>query len=281
MLSEQAKPTTTVDRVELTAARVDGHACPEAATRNILVNGVRVDPHTPMELVERVVGLLACGRSHVVHFLPAHPIVLAQRDPEYRDILNRGAVNLVDGASVAVATLVQGRRSSRTTGSDALEVLPSWGVPDGLRHYLYGGTPDVVARLRRRLETDCPGIAVVGVESPPFRELEDEELWEAALRIREAGTDLLWVGMGTPKQDVVADRLCALRAAPVILCVGAAFDFRAGVTRRAPRWMRSIGMEWLFRLATEPRRLWRRYLIGNTRFAAAVFRDRLQRKRSS
>ncbi len=245
----------------------------EAALR---INGVRLDPLAPDQLSDRVCSFVRCGLSHVVHFLPAHPTVIARSDPAYRDVLNRGDLNLVDGASVALAARLFGHKVPRTTGSDAISILPCLGLRSGLRHYLYGGAPQVVARLQERLERDCPGVEVVGFESPPFRDLDDEELVEAASRIREAGTDLLWIGIGTPRQDQVADRLRKLKVAPVILCVGAAFDFVAGAKTRAPRWMRSLGMEWLFRLATEPRRLWQRYLIGNAQFVAGVAIDYLR-----
>lgn len=252
------------------------HACPvDAVARSTWVNRVRIDRHTPEELPDLVSSFLDCGRSHVVHFLPAHPIVLAEQDESYRDVLNRGDLNLVDGASVAVAILLQGQLCCRTTGSDALEILPAWGVESGLRHYLYGGAPEVVEALRDRLGSKCPGIEIAGADSPPFHELSPEELEATASRIRESGTDLLWVGLGTPKQDLVAERLRQLDAAPVILSVGAAFDFVARTKRRAPWWMRAIGAEWLFRLATEPRRLWRRYLIGNAQFIRHVVSDRV------
>src|SRR5262245_50370292 len=252
------------------------HACAiDGVARSTWVNRVRVDRHALDELPDLVSTMLGCGRSHVVHFLPAHPIVLAEQDEAYRDVLNRGDLNLVDGASVAVAILLQGQSCSRTTGSDALEILPAWGVDSSMRHYLYGGAPGVVEALRDRLESDCPGIDIVGADSPPFHELSPEELEATAARIRESGTDLLWVGLGTPKQDLVAERLRQLDAAPVILCVGAAFDFVARTKRRAPSWMRAIGAEWVFRLATEPRRLWRRYLFGNARFIRHVVSDRV------
>lgn len=252
-----------------------GHVCPrEVADKSLWVNGVRVDPLEPAELADWASSSLRCGQSHVVHFLPAHPIVVAEGDHAYRDVLNRGDLNLVDGAAVALAALLKGRRSRRTTGSDALALLADWGVESNVGHYLYGSTPEVVEKLRNRLERENPGITVTGAESPPFRDLDDEELQEAAMRIRETGADLLWIGLGTPKQDLVAERLRELGAAPVILCVGAAFDFVAGTKRRAPRWMRAIGMEWAFRLASEPTRLWRRYLIGNARFVGGVVRDR-------
>jgi N-acetylglucosaminyldiphosphoundecaprenol N-acetyl-beta-D-mannosaminyltransferase len=246
-----------------------------------LVNGVRLDPLSPSELPTTIERLLACGRSHVIHFLPAHPTVLARRDPEYRTLLNRGDVNLVDGAAVALALRLFGCPAPRTTGSTAIQVLSASGIQAGMRHYLFGGTPEVVERLRRQLEQDHPGIEIVGAESPPFRELGLDDLVAARDRMHAAGAHLVWVGLGSPKQDRVAERLRELGAAPVLLCVGAAFDFVSGAKRRAPRLIQRVGLEWLHRLATEPRRLWRRYLIGNTLFVAAVFRDYLHQKRSS
>lgn len=272
MAGEGASMTVVGSAVE--AHRGWSHGCVDGADKSTWVNSVRVDRYGPSELPALVSSYLECGRSHVVHFLPAHPMVLAEQDESYRDVLNRGDLNLIDGASVALAVLLQGQLCARTTGSDALAMLPEWGLTSDVGHYLYGSTPDVVEKLRGRLEDEHPGIRIAGAESPPFRELTDDELEDAATRIREQGTDLLWIGLGTPKQDLVADRLRALNAAPVILCVGAAFDFAAGTTRRAPAWMRSIGLEWAFRLVIEPRRLWRRYLIGNARFIAQTVSDR-------
>jgi N-acetylglucosaminyldiphosphoundecaprenol N-acetyl-beta-D-mannosaminyltransferase len=245
-----------------------------------LINGVRLDPMSPSELPGAIEQLLACGRSHVVHFLPAHPTVLARRDPEYRAVLNRGELNLVDGASVALGLRLSGRRAPRTTGSAALKLLSARGVEMGVRHYLFGGTPEVVERLRRRLEQDHPGIEIVGAESPPFRDLGTEDLEGASERIRASGAHLVWVGLGSPKQDRVAEQLCEFGAAPVLLCVGAAFDFISGEKRRAPWWMQRAGLEWLHRLLSEPKRLWRRYLIGNPVFVAGVLLDCLRTRAS-
>jgi N-acetylglucosaminyldiphosphoundecaprenol N-acetyl-beta-D-mannosaminyltransferase len=244
-----------------------------------LVNGVRLDLVAPSELPATIEKLLACGRSHVVHFVPAHPTVLARRDPEYRSLLNGGDVNLVDGASVALALRLSGCRVSRLTGSAALQLLSAWGVKSGVTHYLFGGTPEVVERLRRRLEQDHPGIQIVGAESPPFRRLSLEELEAARDRMNAAGAQLVWIGLGAPKQDYVAAQLRDLGTASVLLCVGAAFDFVSGAKRRAPQWMQRAGLEWLYRLLSEPKRLWHRYLIGNPTFVAGVLWDFVRGRR--
>jgi N-acetylglucosaminyldiphosphoundecaprenol N-acetyl-beta-D-mannosaminyltransferase len=244
-----------------------------AARAAPLVNGVRIDPIAVGELGAAVGSFLDCGRSHVVHFVSAHPTVLARRDPAYRAILNKGELNLPDGLPVAWAVHLLGYGGDRVTGTDGFRLLCDWGRAHDVRHFLYGGTDTVLAALGACLEREYPGIAVGGAIAPPFRALSDGELRRDAGAMRDAGADLVWVGLGTPKQDVVAERLRRLDAAPVVLCVGAAFDFLAGAKRRAPRWMQETGLEWAFRLASEPRRLWRRYLLGNPEFVLGLATD--------
>jgi N-acetylglucosaminyldiphosphoundecaprenol N-acetyl-beta-D-mannosaminyltransferase len=236
---------------------------------------VRIDPVTKRSFVSSVSTFISCGHSHVVHFCAAHPTVEARSDVGYREILNRGALNVPDGLPVAWAARMFGSDTERLAGTDAMGLTAGWGLDRGLRHYLYGSTAETLALLRAQLEARYPGIQVVGAESPPFRALSEGEVEDAAGRIRAAGTDALWVGLGAPKQDLMAFRLRTKGAAPVILCVGAAFDFVAGTKRRAPAWMQRSGLEWAHRLGSEPDRLWKRYLIGNTRFVAGVARDRL------
>jgi len=239
-----------------------------------LVNGVRFDVRSPDAFVARVESFCACGQSHAVHFCAAHPTVVARHDLAYRNVLNAG-LNVPDGMGVVWALRAFGIDARRLAGSDAVHLLCAWGIERGVRHYLFGAAPGTAERLAEKLMVAHPGIRIVGAESPPMRTLSRRELEEASRRIRRAGADLLWVGLGAPKQDVVADRLRALASAPVILCVGAAFDYVSGVRPRAPAWMQQSGLEWLFRLAAEPRRLWRRYLIGNALFVAGVTSDLL------
>lgn len=242
-----------------------------------IINTVRIDIVSRTEFVERIDAFVAGRQSNVVRFLPAHPTVIARANPAYRDILNRGQLNIADGASVVMALRLLGHRTERLPGSTAFELLCANGLEAGRRHYLYGGTSDVLERLRTVLEERHPGIRIVGSESPPFRPATAAELDDAGARIRASGADHLWVGLGTPKQDIVAEHLRRRDAAPTIMCVGAAFDFLSGAKRRAPAWMQQAGLEWLHRLGTEPRRLWKRYLIGNVSFAVGIARDLLRR----
>jgi N-acetylglucosaminyldiphosphoundecaprenol N-acetyl-beta-D-mannosaminyltransferase len=246
--------------------------------RGTMVNGVRIDLVDRAQFLETVDSFLSCGLSHVIHFLPADPIVRAMDDRGYRDTLNAGELNIPDGKSVVWALWLEGVRSNRLAGSDAMELLVRHGERDGFRHYLFGGEPAVLTALGTRLALRYPRIELAGAESPPFRALEELELEEAAGRTGAVDTQLLWIGLGTPKQDLVAARLRDLGAAPVILCVGAAFDFLAGTKRRAPRWMQQAGLEWLHRLVSEPARLGRRYLVGNPRFMWGVVRELLARR---
>jgi N-acetylglucosaminyldiphosphoundecaprenol N-acetyl-beta-D-mannosaminyltransferase len=246
-----------------------------------MVNTVRIDPLTPGDLLRELDGFLLSGKPHVVHFLAADPTVRARRDPGYRRILNGGDLNVPDGMGIVWAVRLWGVEAVRLPGTEGMHLVAGWGLERGLPHYLFGGSRETLAACRRALETSHPGIRIAGAESPPFREPTETELKGAADRIRLSGARVVWVGLGTPKQDVVAERLRAHEAAPVIACVGAAFDFVAGTKRRAPHWMRRSGLEWVHRLASEPTRLWRRYLIGNPVFAAGVLTDRILGRRPS
>jgi N-acetylglucosaminyldiphosphoundecaprenol N-acetyl-beta-D-mannosaminyltransferase len=246
------------------------------------VNGVRIDSISRQHYLLSIESFLSCGYSHVVHFCAAHPTVEARRDLAFRAILNMGSMNVPDGMAVAWAARLFGLRTERLAGTEGMYLSARWGGPRMVRHYLFGSTRHTLERLRARLEEINPGILIVGAEAPPFGPVRDADIRESVGRIQDAGTQMLWVGLGAPKQELAAHRLQALHAAPVILCVGAAFDFVAGTKRRAPVWMQQAGLEWLHRLGSEPQRLWKRYAIGNARFVAGVISDKvfLERTRS-
>ena len=255
------------------------HVC-QRRIRGPRVNGVRIDPVDAQRFLGVVDDFLACGRgtgnAHVVHFCAAHPTVEARHDPGYRELLNQGDLNVADGMPVAWAARRRGQPTLRLAGTDGMETLCAWGIPRGLRHYLYGATDDTLVAMRTNLERRYPGILIVGTESPPFRAIADEELDETVSRMRAAEADAVWIGLGAPKQEVMGARLRERDAAPLLFAVGAAFDFIAGTKERAPRWMQRYGLEWMHRLGSEPGRLWQRYLVGNARFVAGVARDRLR-----
>jgi len=220
-----------------------------------------------------------CGNSHVVHFLAAHPTVVARQVPAYGDLLGNADLVVSDGTPIALMMLAKDRRSRRITATDGFHRICSDGLSCGLRHYFVGGADEEVASaIRRNLDASFLGIKIVGFEVPPFRPYEDDEFSELVSSIRGSEADLVWVGLGAPKQEVLSHRLRVAHAAPAIVTIGATFDFVAGTKRRAPRVLRATGLEWLFRLSLEPRRLWRRYLVGNAQFLAGVIADEVRRR---
>jgi N-acetylglucosaminyldiphosphoundecaprenol N-acetyl-beta-D-mannosaminyltransferase len=172
-----------------------------------------------------------------------------------------------------------GRDVQRVYGPDLMLRLCDLSAQLGYTHYCYGGAKGIPELLAERLTARTPGLRVVGGYSPPYRPLTVEEDGEIVDRINATGADVVWVGLGTPKQDLWMashrDRL----SAPVLIGIGAAFDFHTGRKPQAPRWMQRSGLEWLFRLLTEPRRLWKRYVINNPLFIALVLLQALGIKR--
>jgi N-acetylglucosaminyldiphosphoundecaprenol N-acetyl-beta-D-mannosaminyltransferase len=190
-------------------------------------------------------------------------------------MLNRADLNLPDGAPLVWLSRRLGfpiQDSERPRGTDVFVSTVILGQEIGLRHFLYGSTPDVIEALAARLVREAPDAQIVGLESPPFRPLSEHEERGLVQRVRSSGADIVWVGLGTPKQDHFVDEFRD-RLGVTLVAVGAAFDFLAGRKREAPMWAQTHGLEWAYRLVTEPRRLWRRYLVGNAAFMAGVARD--------
>jgi exopolysaccharide biosynthesis WecB/TagA/CpsF family protein len=159
--------------------------------------------------------------------------------------------------------------ADRVCGTNAMLELCRSAAGHGLSIYLYGSTMETLARLRSELLFRYPELRIAGAESPPFRPLTPAEDEAVVRRINESGAGLVFIGIGSPRQEDFAwEHRLAVK--PVLLCVGAAFDFIAGTKKRAPEWMQRSGLEWLFRLCQEPRRLWNRYLGTNSRFLAAA-----------
>lgn len=244
--------------------------------------GVPITACTRAEAARHVIDLAwaAPAPSGVdVHLCNAYTLALADTDPSYRDLLRAATRNFPDGKSVVWANRLANRGldlpTERVYGPDLFHDVLSLGQAVGLRHYLLGSTPEVLTALDSRVRTLYPGAQVVGMNSPPFRDLTEPEHAAQTDRIRSSGAHIVWVGLGTPKQDREAARLA--RELPLVfVAVGAAFDFVAGTKPQAPLWMQRNGLEWTFRLATEPRRLWRRYLFGNIRFVYAASRHHVR-----
>ncbi|RBY75305.1 glycosyltransferase [Geodermatophilus sp. TF02-6] len=211
-----------------------------------------------------------------------HTISLMRDGGAYADLLRSPGVNLADGRPVAWLLGWLSRRSGcrtaprhvRGPGLFARVLDESQDTP--VSHYLLGGTPQTLDALQRVISVRFPGARIAGADSPPFRPLTAAEVAAQDARIRHSGADIVWVGLGTPRQDVEAARLAATVRRPAI-AVGAAFDFLAGTRPEAPVWVQRLTLEWLFRLLSEPSRLWRRYTIGLLRFAGVTSADLLRR----
>lgn len=214
------------------------------------------------------------GAAQQVCIVNVHTLITARRDPKFGEVMCNAAMNTMDGQPLRwYANLVHGAAlTDRVCGPELMLRALDEGRDKGWRHYLLGGREEVLAMLRERLNERFPGVQVVGAESPPFRPLTVEE--DAAMidRINASGADVLWVGLGAPKQELwIADRLGRLQT-PVNVGVGAAFDFHAGNIARAPGWMQRCGLEWVYRLLNDTR-LWRRYLSTNPPFVWLLLRD--------
>jgi N-acetylglucosaminyldiphosphoundecaprenol N-acetyl-beta-D-mannosaminyltransferase len=243
---------------------------PESPTFRVVDVAINAAPFA--DVLSRVLAAPVTGERLALHFATAHTIVEAHDDPRLRAALAEGLVQ-PDGMPLAWLGRRTGLPVERVCGPDFLPALVERGVPEERTHFFLGGAPGVPKALAARLASRFPGMRVVGTMSPPFRSLSAEEDDAIVEQINSAKPDYVWVGLGTPKQDLwIAEHRPRLRA-PVLLAVGAAFDVHAGTRRRAPRWMQRSGTEWIYRLLTEPRRLARRYTRVNMRFVRMVLAD--------
>lgn len=209
-------------------------------------------------------------RALVAAFCNVHSVMTARREPAVAAALRRADLACPDGVPLVWALRALGATGqSRVYGPDLMELALPVGVPLGWRHYLYGATPETLDRLCAAAERLAPGVRIVGTHAPPFRPLTEEERAAVLDDIRAARPDVLWVGLGMPKQELWADGVADDLPGVAIMSVGAAFDLLSGTVPQAPDWIQGIGMEWLFRLVHEPRRLWRRYMVNNPAFVVA------------
>lgn len=220
---------------------------------------------------------IAGGERHYVCVTGVHGVMESQEDEELRHIHNQAGLVTPDGMPLVWLCWLQGLgHVERVYGPDLMLALCARSLTRGYRHFLYGATDAVLDRLEERLLARFPGLRLVGRYAPPFRPLTREEDEAVVRLVNEARPDVVWVGLSTPKQERWMAAHVGRLSAAALIGVGAAFDFHAGLKRQAPRWMQRAGLEWLFRLATEPRRLARRYLRNNPRFVARVVKHWLR-----
>jgi N-acetylglucosaminyldiphosphoundecaprenol N-acetyl-beta-D-mannosaminyltransferase len=237
---------------------------------------VRVSAVTFEDALGRLLHAPMLRQRFRTHFCSVHMLVEASRDGALQAALNADEALVVpDGMPLVWMGRQKGYRVERVCGIDMLPALLDRSRDYGYRHFFYGGAPGVPERLADTMRRTFPDLQVAGTFSPPFRPLTPEEDAAIVARINAAAPDYVWVGISTPKQDYWVTEHRHRLEAPVLLAVGAAFDFHSGVKRRAPGWMQRSGTEWLFRLISEPRRLWRRYAYTNSYFLYTIARDAL------
>lgn len=237
------------------------------------VCGVPITATSWRVAVEAIIAAAAAHRRFEVHLCNAYTLSLVGRDQTLRTALLGADLNLPDGSPVAWLGRKYGT-SGAIRGPSLVTDVARAGVPLDVGHYLYGGAPGVAEDVARELRTRVPGLRIAGTESPPYHSLDDSELDDLASRIEGSDAGIVWIGIGTPRQDYLVPRL-ASRLDIALVPVGAAFDFIAGRVSEAPAVLHGTGLEWVHRLSRDPRRLWRRYLLGNPRFVWNVCRSKL------
>lgn len=251
------------------------------ARRGARVLSSFIDATGLAEAASRLLAWSVAGEKRYACACSVHSVVTALRAPELAAALAGASLNVPDGAPVAWALRRQGFPAQRRVpGPDLFPLLCARAAQAGVPIYLYGGAHETLARLAERLPLRHPRLRIAGTDCPPYRPLSAAEDAAAVERINRSGARLVFVGLGCPKQELwmAAHRE---RIGAVLVGVGAAFDFEAGTALRAPRWMQAGGLEWLHRLAREPRRLWRRYLVTNSLFVAHMVMEELTGREGS
>jgi N-acetylglucosaminyldiphosphoundecaprenol N-acetyl-beta-D-mannosaminyltransferase len=213
-----------------------------------------------------------------VRLVNTYTFSLARKDADYRSLITGPGLNLPDGTPIRWLSKLDGRRLHMVRGPSLfLEVLRRSSDRE-VSHYLLGGAPETLEALQKKITSAYPACSIAGSESPPFRPLTSAEVSDQDARIVASGASIVWVGTGTPRQDYEAARL-AREYGIIAVGVGAAFDFASGAKIEAPRHLQGSGLEWVFRLSTEPRRLWRRYLSTGTWFLRELAHRSLHRSK--
>ena len=253
----------------------NGHQILQRAVTSVpRVNVLGVGIHAlRMDLaVDTVEAAIAGNTKGYVCVTGVHGVIEAQRDEKFRSILNNAFLVTPDGMPTVWVGKAQGhRKMERVYGPDMMIEVCRRSVEKGYTHFFFGGNEGVAQELAARLKSRFPGIKIVGSYTPPFRPLNPDEEAELAAQLEETRPDLFWVGLSTPKQERFMEAYLDRLNVKVMLGVGAAFDIHTGRTKDAPKWMQRSGLQWLFRLLQEPRRLARRYMINNPLFVYQMF----------
>lgn len=236
-------------------------------TRRINVQGVGISELNLDCAVDFVLNALKNRTKGYVCVTGVHGVSEAQSDPEFRRILNNAFLNTPDGMPMVwYGKLNKSCIMGRVYGPDLMLRICEASRNNPIKHYLYGGGNGVTEKLKASLRSRFPFIDIVGTNTPPFRPLTPEEDDSLTDEINLLKPDIIWVGLSTPKQERFMSAYLDRFDVTLMFGVGAAFDFHAGLMPQAPSWMQKSGLEWLYRLSKEPKRLWKRYLVNNPLF---------------
>lgn len=226
-------------------------------------------------VIEWIDAVISSGARASLSAAAVHLVMRAQEDPEVMSAVLAATLVVPDGQPLVWALHALGHpAATRVYGPELMARYCAHAAHTGTKIYLYGGRGDAaLVELTVRLRTRFPGLAIVGAHASPFRELSAQEDEQDAVAIDASGAQVVFVGTGQPRQEQWMARMRPRLAAPMLIAVGAAFDFHAGLVAQAPPWMGNHGLEWIYRLAREPRRLWRRYARYNPRFVAGFARQ--------
>lgn len=231
-------------------------------TTRVNVLGVGVSVISMQDAVRLTSELISLKGKGYVCASDVHSIVEARSDASLRAILNHSFLTTPDGMPLVWMGRICGHpQISRVYGPDYMLEMCEASLKRGFRHFLYGGKPGVADKLKAILTERFPGIQVVGTYTPPFRELTEMEVSGLHRVVADLQPDIMWVGLGSPKQDRFMARFSQSLEVSLMVGVGAAFDFHTGAVKEAPHWLKRTGLQWVHRLLQEPRRLWKRYLI--------------------
>jgi N-acetylglucosaminyldiphosphoundecaprenol N-acetyl-beta-D-mannosaminyltransferase len=240
-------------------------------TNRVNVLGVGISVLNLQSALDAIAGAVRARRKGYICVRDAHGVMLAQKDEAFRRILNEAFLCTPDGMPMVWMGRLRGHREmGRVYGPDLMLEVCAWSEKNPCRHFFYGGVPGVAELLAEKLKAKFPKLEVVGTFTPPFRPLNAEEEKELREMVRAAKPDIIWVGLSTPKQEKFMAEFLPKLDATLMIGVGAAFDFHSGRVRQAPRWMQRSGLEWFYRLCSEPRRLAKRYLKNNPLFALKI-----------
>jgi N-acetylglucosaminyldiphosphoundecaprenol N-acetyl-beta-D-mannosaminyltransferase len=239
----------------------------EAKYPRVTIAGVGVSAVGMENALEAISEWVRGNRKEFICLANVFGIVESRHNSELKAAYANAGISTADGVPLVWASHLLGeKRTARVYGPDLMLAACQRSLMTRWSHYFYGGAPGIAERMAKRLSSEFPGLRIAGCKSPPFRKMREEEIQADIESINLSQADILWIGLGAPRQEIWMDQHRKRLTPAVLVAVGAAFDFFSGNKPTPPQWMQNSGLGWLFRLMTEPRRLWKRYLINNPIF---------------